>query len=176
LLHTADFYLCSPEAFTTALRSSLTRLGVAANRIHFELFGPGAKQTSAVTLTKPHPPAGAAQASGPTVTFARSGLTVRWDSHYANLLELTEACDVPARWSCRSGICHNCESRLLEGAVEYSTAPLDPPGSGVSSFAVPCLKATSSSTYRPSDSLGRVFHPPIYVRIPLKAGSSFHPP
>jgi ferredoxin len=64
------------------------------------------------------------------VTFARSGLTVRWDSHYANLLELTEACDVPARWSCRSGICHNCESPLLEGAVEYSATPLDPPGSG----------------------------------------------
>jgi ferredoxin-NADP reductase/MOSC domain-containing protein YiiM len=127
---TADFYMCGPEAFTTALRSSLTSLGVAASRIHFELFGPGVKQTSAGTLTKPHPPAGTAQTSGPTVTFARSGLTVRWDPHYANLLELTEACDVPAHWSCRSGICHNCESPLLEGAVEYSTIPLDPPGSG----------------------------------------------
>jgi ferredoxin-NADP reductase/MOSC domain-containing protein YiiM len=127
---TADFYMCGPEAFTTALRSSLTSLGVAANRIHFELFGPGVKQTSAGALTKPHPPAGATQTRGPTVTFARSGLTVRWDSDYANLLELAEACDVPARWSCRSGICHNCEAPLLEGAVEYSTTPLDPPGNG----------------------------------------------
>jgi ferredoxin-NADP reductase/MOSC domain-containing protein YiiM len=127
---TADFYMCGPEAFTTALRSSLTSLGVAANRIHFELFGPGIKPTAAGKLTQPHPPAGAPPKSGPTVTFARSGLTVRWDSHYANLLELTEACDVPARWSCRSGVCHNCESPLLEGTVEYSTTPLDPPGSG----------------------------------------------
>ena len=72
--------ICGSEAFITALRSSLTSLGVAANRIRFELFGPGAKQTSAGTLTKPHPPTGAAQTSGPTVTFARSGLTLRWDS------------------------------------------------------------------------------------------------
>jgi ferredoxin-NADP reductase/MOSC domain-containing protein YiiM len=127
---TADFYMCGPEAFTTTLRSSLTSLGVTANRIHFELFGPGVQQTSAGKLTKPHPPAGAPPAFGPTVNFARSGLTVRWDSHYANLLELTEACDVPARWSCRSGICHNCESPLLQGAVKYSSPPLDPPGSG----------------------------------------------
>jgi ferredoxin-NADP reductase len=126
----ADFYMCGPEAFTTTLRSSLTSLGVAANRIHFELFGPGVKPTGAGNLSKPHPPTGTPPNSGPTVTFARSGLTVRWGSQYANLLELTEACDVPARWSCRSGICHNCESPLLEGTVEYTTAPLDPPGSG----------------------------------------------
>jgi ferredoxin-NADP reductase/MOSC domain-containing protein YiiM len=123
----SDFYMCGPEAFTIALRSSLTSLGVAANRIHFELFG---KQIAAGKLIKPHPPVGTPPNCGPTVTFARSGLTIRWDSHYANLLELTEACDVPSRWSCRSGICHNCESPLLEGEVEYSTAPLDPPGSG----------------------------------------------
>jgi ferredoxin-NADP reductase/MOSC domain-containing protein YiiM len=127
---TADFYICGPEAFITALRSSLTSLGVAVSRIHFELFGPSVKQTSAGQRIKPHLPAGAPQTSGPTVTFARSGLTVRWGSQYANLLELTEACEVPARWSCRSGICHSCESPLLEGAVDYSTIPLDPPGSG----------------------------------------------
>jgi ferredoxin-NADP reductase len=124
------FYLCGPQAFTTFLRSSLASLGVAANQIHFELFGPTVKEASLGKGAKPHLPAGAQPTSGPTVTFARSSLTVRWDSRYGSLLELSEACDVPVRWSCRSGVCHNCESPLLEGPVDYSTAPLDPPGSG----------------------------------------------
>jgi len=125
-----EFYICGPEAFITTLRSDLVSLGVEAGHIHFELFGPGVMQVAGGGVVKPHAPTGAALTAGPTVTFARSGLTVRWDSRYGNLLELTEACDVPARWSCRSGICHNCESPLVAGSVEYITAPLDPAGRG----------------------------------------------
>ena len=39
---------------------------------------------------------------------------------FASILELAEACDVPVRWSCRTGVCHTCETGLLDGAVEYS--------------------------------------------------------
>ena len=46
------------------------------------------------------------------------------------LLELAEACDVPVRWSCRSGVCHNCESGLISGAVSYQPDPLDPAAEG----------------------------------------------
>ncbi len=49
------------------------------------------------------------------MTFARSGLTVRWPRTQASLLELAEACDVPTRWSCRSGVCHTCVTPLLAG-------------------------------------------------------------
>jgi ferredoxin len=60
------------------------------------------------------------------VSFARSGITARWDpSAYLSVLELAEACDVPVRWSCRTGVCHNCESGLVSGAVEYAPEPLD---------------------------------------------------
>jgi hypothetical protein len=61
----------------------------------------------------PAEPAGA----GPLVSFARSGLNVRWGSTFQSLLELAEACDVPVRWSCRTGVCHNCETGLVAGAV-----------------------------------------------------------
>jgi ferredoxin len=64
------------------------------------------------------------------VTFVRSGLTVHWDKRYANLLELAEACDVPVRWSCRSGVCHNCETPLIDGDVSYVTDPLQPAANG----------------------------------------------
>jgi hypothetical protein len=54
--------------------------------------------------------------TGPLVSFVRSGITAHWkSSEYQNILGLAEACDVPVRWSCRTGVCHNCESGLVSG-------------------------------------------------------------
>jgi ferredoxin len=64
------------------------------------------------------------------VSFARSGLAIRWRVDGESLLELAEACDVPVRWSCRTGVCHNCESGLISGVVAYAPDPLDPPAAG----------------------------------------------
>ena len=75
------------------------------------------------------PPAGP-PGIGPAVSFARSGLTVAWGDAYDSLLELAEACDVPVRWSCRTGVCHTCESGLLAGAVDYAPDPVEPAGDG----------------------------------------------
>jgi ferredoxin len=64
------------------------------------------------------------------VGFARIGLTVSWGPPYDSLLEFAEACDVPTRWSCRTGVCHNCETALLSGSVRYDPEPLEPPADG----------------------------------------------
>jgi len=128
----ADFYLCGPSAFLDDLTAGLAAWGVATNRIHKEIFGPGESLTPGISAepARPvHAPAGPA-GRGPRVSFARSGLTVRWDAKYQNLLELAEACDVPVRWSCRTGVCHNCESGLISGAVSYRPEPLDEPAVG----------------------------------------------
>jgi ferredoxin-NADP reductase/MOSC domain-containing protein YiiM len=130
---TATAYLCGPEAFMTAMRESLVAVGLPADRIHRELFGalpainPGITD---VASTPPHQPMGPA-GTGPRVTFTRSGLTVPWnDDTYASVLELAEACDVPTRWSCRSGVCHICQTPLLVGAIRYRPDPLEPPAPG----------------------------------------------
>ncbi|HEY2368936.1 MAG TPA: 2Fe-2S iron-sulfur cluster-binding protein, partial [Polyangiaceae bacterium] len=62
--------------------------------------------------------------------FGRSGITVPWDPKYRSLLELAEACDVPVRWSCRSGVCHTCMTGLIGGSVRYDPEPLEPPSAG----------------------------------------------
>jgi ferredoxin len=77
----------------------------------------------------PHQPSGPL-GTGPLVSFARSGISVRWRLDDQSLLELAEACEVPVRWSCRTGVCHNCESGLISGAVSYQPDPLDPPAQG----------------------------------------------
>ena len=77
----------------------------------------------------PHMPEGPA-GTGPLVSFARSNLNVRWDPAFHSLLELAEACDVPVRWSCRTGVCHNCETGLIIGAVNYRPDPVESPVDG----------------------------------------------
>jgi ferredoxin-NADP reductase len=129
----ADFYLCGPSSFLADLHGGLAGWGVAADRIHSEIFSGGPSLTPGVvgaTARPPHAPTGA-PGTGPVVSFARSGLTVRWrGSQEQSLLELAEACDVPVRWSCRTGVCHNCESGLVSGTVDYRPDPLDPPAEG----------------------------------------------
>jgi ferredoxin len=100
--------------------------------LHSEVFGPGASITPGIAdapARKPHPPAGLI-GPGPRVSFARSGLTVTWDPKFQSLLEFAEACDVPVRWACRTGVCHTCESALISGAVSYRPEPLQAPAEG----------------------------------------------
>jgi len=130
--HDADFYLCGPAAFMSDLTAGLAALGVSPGRIHTELFGARPSLTPGIAASSrgpAHAPAGV-PGPGPMVSFARSGINVCWGPSYASLLELAEACDVPVRWSCRTGVCHNCESGLVAGVVSYAPAPLDGPADG----------------------------------------------
>jgi ferredoxin-NADP reductase/MOSC domain-containing protein YiiM len=132
LPRTADAYVCGPPAFMAGVLPALTAVGLDPARTHTELFGADAALhpgIAAAAVGAPHPPPGPA-GTGPTVSFARSGLAVAWDTARASLLELAEACDVPTRWSCRTGVCHTCETGLLSGAVGYSPEPVEPAADG----------------------------------------------
>jgi ferredoxin-NADP reductase/MOSC domain-containing protein YiiM len=124
----AEFYLCGPAGFLTELTGALRSWGVEPAHIHREIFGPEISPAAGVGKA-PHPPAGAA-GSGPSVSFSRSGLTVPWNARHKSLLEFAEACEVPVKWSCRTGVCHNCESALLDGSVRYEPDPLVEPAAG----------------------------------------------
>jgi len=129
----ADVYVCGPTRFMAEMREALAAVGVAAERIHVELFNGSESLTPGVVGAAPRAPHLPADdtGSGPLVSFARSGITAHWRaSSYSSILELAEACDVPVRWSCRSGVCHNCESGLVSGAVVYGPEPLDKPADG----------------------------------------------
>jgi hypothetical protein len=130
---TADVYTCGPTGFMGDMKEILAALGVESERIHVELFNGSESMMPGVVgaVTRPpHPPA-RDTGTGELVSFARSGIAAHWDpTAYQSLLELAEACDVPVRWSCRTGVCHNCESGLVSGAVVYGPEPLDQPAEG----------------------------------------------
>jgi ferredoxin-NADP reductase/MOSC domain-containing protein YiiM len=127
----SDFYLCGPSSFLQNMRDGLQTWGVPADNVHTEIFGalesitPGMAQVAHT----PHQPQGP-PGSGPPVSFARSGITVTWDSKFTSLLELAEACDVPVRWSCRTGVCHTCMTGLIAGSITYNPEPLERPAPG----------------------------------------------
>jgi Flavodoxin reductases (ferredoxin-NADPH reductases) family 1 len=129
----AEVYLCGPNRFMGDMTETLKEIGVARERTHFEIFGASEGLNPGVAVAaqrSPHLPAGDAD-TGPVVSFARSGITAHWKaSEYQNILELAEACDVPVRWSCRTGVCHNCETGLVSGSVVYGPEPLDKAADG----------------------------------------------
>jgi ferredoxin-NADP reductase/MOSC domain-containing protein YiiM len=127
----SDFYLCGPPSFLQNMRDGLRNWDVLGENVHTEIFGaleaitPGMAQV----VHTPHLPQGPS-GSGPAVSFARSGITAAWDPKFASLLELAEACDVPVRWSCRTGVCHTCMTGLIAGSITYSPEPLEKPAPG----------------------------------------------
>jgi ferredoxin-NADP reductase len=129
----ADVYLCGPTRFMAEIKDALAPSGVAPERIYVELFNGSESMTPGVVgaaTQAPHLPQDDAN-TGPLVSFARSGIAAHWKaSAYASILELAEACDVPVRWSCRTGVCHSCESGLVSGMVSYGPEPLDKPADG----------------------------------------------
>jgi ferredoxin-NADP reductase len=129
----ADFYLCGPVSFMGEIAAGLAERGVPAARVATEVFGPGESQTPGVVVNAPartpHPPAGQ-PGTGPLISFSRSNLSVAWDPAFGSLLELAEACDVPVRFACRTGVCHSCQTELVSGTITYRPDPLELPERG----------------------------------------------
>jgi ferredoxin-NADP reductase/MOSC domain-containing protein YiiM/ferredoxin len=129
----ATVYLCGPNDFMSTMHDALTATGISPAHIHTELFGalppinPGI--VAAAASVRPHPPDGPA-GTGPRIVLSRSGFSVNWSTDYHSILELAEACDIPTRYSCRSGVCHTCVTPVIEGRITYSRPPLEEPSTG----------------------------------------------
>jgi ferredoxin-NADP reductase/MOSC domain-containing protein YiiM/ferredoxin len=140
----ADVYLCGPVGFMADMRAALASFDIAPERILVEIFNGGESITPGIVSAPtriPHVLENDAN-TGPLVSFARSGIAAHWKTPaYQSILELAEACDVPVRWACRTGVCHSCESGLVSGAVIYGPEPLDKPAEG--NILVCCSQPTA---------------------------------
>ena len=113
-----QFYVCGPAAMMQTLVPALADWGVAAADIHYEAFGPASVKVPGLPgepLTSP--------AASFEVKLQRSGRTLTWNGQETSLLEFVERHGVEVASGCRSGGCGSCETRLLEGRVQYSQAP-----------------------------------------------------
>ncbi|MFO1286680.1 MAG: 2Fe-2S iron-sulfur cluster-binding protein [Rubrivivax sp.] len=119
-----QFYVCGPPAMMGSLVPALAEWGVPLADLHYEAFGPasvrlaGAAPASASTSASASDPA-----AGVAVRFRRSARTVTWDGRDATLLDFAERHGIAVESGCRSGGCGSCETRVLEGSVQYERAP-----------------------------------------------------
>ncbi|RDS83530.1 MOSC domain-containing protein [Dyella monticola] len=140
---TAQFYLCGPSSFIADLVTGLKDMGVTSATIHTEIFGSVASITPGIVAgpaRSPHVPEGP-QGDGPIVRFSRSGLAIPWSEKFQNVLEFAEACDIPVRWACRTGVCHTCETALIGGHISYDPQPIDAPVNG--NVLICCARPTT---------------------------------
>jgi ring-1,2-phenylacetyl-CoA epoxidase subunit PaaE len=110
-----DFFLCGPEELIFCIRGYLAGKGVAAEKIHFELFTvPGQKhQTSNVKREKED------ESPKAKVSVKVDGILFDFDLAYESesILDaaLKHGADLP--YACKGGVCTTCKAKLLEGKV-----------------------------------------------------------
>jgi vanillate O-demethylase ferredoxin subunit len=97
----AHFYCCGPAPMIDAFRAAVA--DVPAERVHLEYFAPAAA---------------AAPDGSFTVELARTGTTVHVSAGQTILDALIES-GLDVAWSCRSGVCGTCETRVLDGMPEH---------------------------------------------------------
>lgn len=116
-------WACGPEGMLTDAQRVWADAGLGA-RLHLERF--------AVSRA-------AAHGQGGTVTFARSGTTVKADAA-TSLMEAGEGAGVQMPFGCRMGICQSCVVGLVEGHVrDLRTGIEHEPGNRVQT----CVSAAS---------------------------------
>jgi hypothetical protein len=112
-----QFYVCGPAAMMQTLVPALVEWGVPVTDIHYEAFGPASIRLPGV------PESSASEATPLEVKFQRSGRTLVWHGRDASLLDFAERHGIELESGCRSGSCGSCETRLLEGEVQYAHDP-----------------------------------------------------
>ena len=119
-----EYYICGPPPMMGTLTKDLESWGVPNNKIHFESFGPASvKRVTPSSETTESP-------SKISVTFAKSGKTVDWDSQVGSLLDFSEAHGVIPDSGCRAGSCGTCVTAIKSGEVDYLTDPGTAPEAG----------------------------------------------
>lgn len=118
-----EVYLCGPGAFMQRAHDIALDLGVKAEDIRYELFGPSSE------FSPRHAPSRGA-GDGPLVTFIKSGISAHWSTDIPSLLDFAEEQGLYPDYSCRAGSCESCKTRVVSGDFDYLVEPFERPGEG----------------------------------------------
>ena len=111
-------HLCGPVPMMQAAKAALTELGVPAERIRTEAFGPAlGKPEPAVPV--PQEEAGRARAALPSVSFSASDKSAPLPPDKV-ILDVADQIGVEIDNSCRVGTCGTCRVKLLSGRVSMA--------------------------------------------------------
>jgi vanillate O-demethylase ferredoxin subunit len=101
-------YVCGPAGFMDHVLATAHRLGWAEDRLHREYFSAPAAPTSAVD-------------GAFVVRLARSGIALNIPPN-KSVLEVLLGAGIDILFSCESGVCGTCATRVLEGTPNHRDA------------------------------------------------------
>jgi len=115
-----DWFLCGPFEMVTCLKGVLESRGVAAKRVHAELFhveaAPPVRRT-----THDAEPSGSQAGAEVTITLDGRQSSFRLGADDVPVLEAALAVRADAPYACRGGVCGTCRAKVVDGSVEMDT-------------------------------------------------------
>lgn len=112
-------FICGPQAMTETVRDQLQGHGLAAERIHFELFA----SKGAAARREAREAARAADSASSQVTVISDGRALSFDlpRNTRSVLEAGNAQGLELPYSCKAGVCSTCKCKVIEGEVEMDS-------------------------------------------------------
>lgn len=116
LLKADAFFLCGPEEMIKAGVDTLKLFGVAADKIHFELF-------TTPTIMQSNTPTETSSFSGEsnvTVILDGEEINFKLKSSGKPILDILDKEGFDAPYSCRGGVCCSCKAKVLKGSASMT--------------------------------------------------------
>lgn len=112
-------FICGPQAMTETVRDQLQGHGLAAERIHFELFA----SEGATARREAREAARAADSASSQVTVISDGRALSFDlpRNTRSVLDAGNAQGLELPYSCKAGVCSTCKCKVIEGEVEMDS-------------------------------------------------------
>ncbi|MBF9142510.1 1,2-phenylacetyl-CoA epoxidase subunit PaaE [Hymenobacter properus] len=112
-----EAYICGPEEMIHGVRQALVEAGVAAEKIHFELFATSSSPANA-RANAPRPVGEDDQKSQVTVRLDGRAYPLAMSYYGDTVLDALLAVGVDAPYSCKNGMCSTCRARVTAGTTE----------------------------------------------------------
>ena len=116
-------YICGPEPMIRSASTAMAAMGVAEDRIKFELFTPAPGAAPAPAL-KPKAANGARHGASVEIILDGARRTIEVDASTDTVLTAATKAGMDLPFSCAGGMCCTCRCKILEGGatmdVNYS--------------------------------------------------------
>lgn len=116
LQRTDEFFLCGPEEMIFSVKNVLEEKGVAAQKIHFELFTTAGQQNKKIQQLETETDKGPKS----KITVKLDGISFDFELSQKGeaILDaaLKQGADLP--YACKGGVCCTCRAKLVEGQVD----------------------------------------------------------
>ncbi len=109
-----EVFVCGPAGMLDEVREAIARCGVPAARIHFERFG-----TVRAGAVAPPPASQPAHAFDARITVVMGGRRTEFgaDREGPGLVDAARVAGLDLPYSCKSGVCSTCRTKVVEGRV-----------------------------------------------------------